>query len=171
MSREPRDNRHYKSSPLPTLSEELKSDSQSDTQRILIMLYGEVCSSWRGLLDVRFKLLGLVPAISVVAFIGLFSSGGSGTQASSIARTAIALFGLLITLGLFVYELRNSQLYDDLISRGRKIEEELGIDTGQFRGRRTPTHALIKHDIAINLIYGTVLVGWLFTFVAIWFGW
>ena len=50
----------------------------------------------------------------------------------------------------------------------RKIEEELGIDTGLFRGRLKTYNKFIKHDIATNLIYGTVLLAWLLAIVAIW---
>jgi hypothetical protein len=66
MSTNLRDNRHYKSSPLPTLLNESRAQSQQDAQEILKMLYGEVCSSWRELMDTRFKLLGLVPSVSLV---------------------------------------------------------------------------------------------------------
>ncbi|MDZ7362297.1 MAG: hypothetical protein ONB46_16490 [candidate division KSB1 bacterium] len=171
MSTNPRDNRHYQSSPLPTLLDELRAQSQQDAQEILKMLYGEVCSSWRELMDTRFKLLGFVPSVSLAILIGLLSKDNPAAALSTIAKTVIALFGLLVTFALFVYERRNSQLYDDLISRGRKIEEELGVDTGQFRGRLKPSNKLIKHDVAINLIYGTALAGWIFAFLAIWLGW
>jgi hypothetical protein len=50
-----------------------------------------------------------------------------------------------------------NHFYDDLFSRGRRIEEELGIDTGQFRGRLNPSNWLIQHDVVTNLIYGTAL--------------
>ncbi|HLO32683.1 MAG TPA: hypothetical protein VK249_26285, partial [Anaerolineales bacterium] len=127
MSDNPRDARHYQTSSLPTLTKEVKS---SQRQEILFTLYREVCSGWRILTDVRFKLLGLIPVVSGVVLFSLLSNKADGP--TSLARMGIALFGLLITIALFVYEKRNSELYDDLISRGRKIEEELGVDTGIF---------------------------------------
>ena len=75
-------------------------------------------------------------------------------------KLLFAILGLLATIGLLISELRNSQLHDDLISRGRKIEDELGIDTGVFKGR-TDARLFIKHDVAIFLIYGVALTGWL----------
>ena len=42
----------------------------------------------------------------------------------------------------------NSRFYDDLISRARRIEEELGIDTGQFRGSKDASNKLINHSVA-----------------------
>jgi hypothetical protein len=74
------------------------------------------------------------------------------------------LFGLLVTLGLRIYDLRNSDLYDDLISRGRKLEEELGVRTGHFRGRLKANWP-IQHDAAIALIYGTAIAAWVAAFV------
>jgi hypothetical protein len=60
--------------------------------------------------------------------------------------------------GCAISQLRNAL---DLISRARKIEKELGIDTGQFLGRLKPPHVFLQHDASTNLIYGTALLGWL----------
>lgn len=122
-------------------------------QEVLLALYGEVCNSWRTLTDVRFKLLGFVPTILVVVLINLLSGDEPTKGLAPITRMAIGLFGFLVTFALFVYELRNSELYDDLVSRGRRIEQELGIDTGQYLGRRDPRNWLIKHDAAINIVF------------------
>jgi hypothetical protein len=162
MSNDPRANRQYKTSLLPTLTTEVKLVPQQDT---LFTLYREICNGWRMLTDVRFKLLGFIPVISGVVLFSLLSDKPEGP--SPLARMGIALFGLLITVALYVYEKRNSELYDDLISRGRKIEEELGIDTGLFRGRRVPSNQFVKHDIAINLIYGASIAAWLVSLIYI----
>ena len=53
----------------------------------------------------------------------------------AVIQTGVALFGLTVTYALFVYDQRNSQLHDDLISRGRRIELELSVHTGHFMGR------------------------------------
>ena len=66
---------------------------------------------------------------------------------------------MLASIGLFIYDKRNSELHDDLISQGRKIEEELGIETGIFRGRLNST-GIIKHDVATNLVYFSTLMAW-----------
>ena len=68
----------------------------------------------------------------------MFGGGDATKYFSPKLRLLFACLGLVVTLGLLIYELRNSQLHDDLISRGRKIEDELGVDTGVFRGRRSP---------------------------------
>lgn len=67
-------------------------------------------------------------------------------------RAGVIVFGFLITLVLYIYDGRNSEFYDDLISRGRRIEEELGIDTGQFRGRLKPPKWLIQLEVDVGYI-------------------
>lgn len=166
MNEELRVNRHYDTTPLETLNVEATTPAR---EALLLDLYKEICSSWRLLTDVRFKLLGLIPIISVVILLTLL--GRTPEEASPAARIAIALFGLIVTIGLYIYDQRNSELYDDLISRGRKIEEELGVDTGQFRGRRKPSRPLINHSNATRLIYGASLAGWLFAIPGILFRW
>lgn len=168
LEQDPRANRHYQASVLPVFREATSAPPRQD---VLLALYGEVCSSWRMLTDVRFKLLGFVPTVSVVILIGLLSRDDPGKGLTPTMRMAVSVFGLLITLALYIYERRNSELYDDLISRGRRIEKELGIDTGKFLGRKDSKSRLIKHDVAINLIYGTAFAGWLFALAAIGLGW
>lgn len=160
--------RHYKTSSLPVFRDGVDAPARNED---LKWLYGEICNSWRTLTDVRFKLLGLVPALAGVVLIAVLSQDGPAAGLSATVRTGIIVFGFLATFALFIYERRNSQLYDDLISRGRRIEDELGIDTGQFRGRKDASSKLISHDVATNLIYSATLAAWLFALAATWFGW
>lgn len=173
----PREMRSYISTPLPTVHE---SVPHAERTAILNMLYGEIGSNWRLLTDVRFKLLGLVPTISAVVLIQLLSKDDPLKGLSPISRVAIACFGFLVTLALYIYERRNSELYDDLVSRARKIEEELGIETGQFRGRKRPhpfirfrlmrrqfEPTFVQHSVALNIVYWSALLGWLVTILLI----
>lgn len=130
---EERADRKYETSPLPLFRADAK---QHQHQEILLALYSEIGSNWRMLTDVRFKLLGLVPSVSAVLLVSLLSKDDFSKGLSPISRIMVAVFGLIVTIGLYLYDLRNSELYDDLISRSRRIEAELGIDTGQFLGRR-----------------------------------
>jgi hypothetical protein len=166
-------NRHYKVSKLPVLLTEQRPLS-TEEQTLLMGLYTEICNSWRKLTDVRFKLLGLVPVVSGFFLIRALSGG----DLSPDIRVGIAVFGFIVTLALWAYEVRNSQLYDDLVSRGRRIEAELGFDTGHFRGRLKPSsryllgalRVRIQHDTAINLIYGGSVAAWLLALIVILFG-
>jgi len=164
MSTDPRHLRAYDASALPALKADPPKVALDDFR---LVLYSRVCESWRALIDVRFKLLALVPIVSGFG-VGKVLETTSGM--SPVARTGLAVVGLLATLGLLIYDLRNSELHDELISRGRRIEEELGVDTGQFRGRPKPTRWLIQHDYATALIYGVSLLGWAFALFMVWAG-
>jgi hypothetical protein len=150
--------RAYRTTHLRTLGAKIGPDRQGD---VLDMLYGEVCSAWRTLVDVRFKLLALVPAVSGVAIAKLIEKSDTS---SWLALAAVA--GLFVTLGIFVYDRRNSALHDDLISRGRRIESELGVSTGLFLGRREEPRPYLRHDAALYLVYGTVAAAWIAAAVA-----
>lgn len=154
------DTRHYTCSDLPVVSDELDCTLTPEKIQLLENIYSEVCSNWRALHDVRFKLLGLVPFVTIGILVVLLPSSGSDTHISGWIAKLIPSVGLVVTLGLLIYETRNSELYNDLISRGRRIEAELGVNTGVFRGRPRPKREFINHSTAIWLIYGSAIVGW-----------
>jgi hypothetical protein len=158
--------REYESSVLPVLP-----IATPENKEVLLSLYGEICNSWRMLTDVRFKLLGLVPTVSAAVLISLLSRSKENEGLSTRSRIAISIFGLLITIGIGMYDQRNTKLYIDLVRRGHRIEEELGIDTGQFRGRINPIPIWENHRHATTLIYAVAVGGWLFVLAAIWQGW
>ncbi|MFW9997750.1 MAG: hypothetical protein ACFFD4_37265 [Candidatus Odinarchaeota archaeon] len=160
-----RKDRHYDVSVLPVRSEEADEQKQFHGD-VLPLLYQEICTSWRMLTDVRFKLLGLVPLVSVVAWVGLATGFDINNPFLFLGYAIIAFLAHRIIIGIRIYDLRNDELYDDLISRGRRIEKEMGIDTGLFRGRKkTDKDKMymkieIKHGKATSLIYESVLLGW-----------
>lgn len=135
-------------------------DGQPDaTERaLLVALHGEVCATWRDLHGVRFRLLGLLPLVTLGVF-ALGSDGGRSLLAAAVTLL-IAALGLAVTVGLYIYDLRNSELYDDLISRGRRIEAELGLASGVFRGRVKPQWEGISHGRATQTVYLGVGATW-----------
>jgi hypothetical protein len=157
--------RTYASTLVPTLTQ--KAPPGEAERQILLAIYKEISAAWRALTEVRFKLMGLVPAVSVVAWAQLISAEALRTPKRAYAGILLALIGLVITIALRTYDRRNDSLYDDLISRGRKIEEDLGVDTALFRGRREPTGRFVNHTVPVRLIYGFAILGWLA--VGVWF--
>lgn len=139
------------------LQPELKPPS---SETLLLALYSQVRDSWRMLTDVRFKLLGFVPAASIVLLIPLLSKTAPQEGLSVFSRALICLLGLAVSIGLFIYDQRNTELYDDLVSRGRRLEKELGVETGQFLGRKKPSSFFLQHDKAIFLIYIASSITW-----------
>jgi hypothetical protein len=134
-------------------------------QEILLALYGEVCTASRALSDRRFTLLGLVPIVSLALVVTLISAGGGLGPA---AQSALGVLGAFLVIAVRLYDLRTSQLGNDLVGRGRQIETELGIHTGQFRGRTEPRHWLLDHDTAVWLVYTLSTLCWVLAAVAPW---
>ena len=106
-------------------------------EKILLAEYAEVCKSHAGITDFRAKLLALLP-IASGAGIALLITQGSGSVSRSQAGMLVALgiFGAIVTAGLFLYELRQIDLCKQMRNHAAWIEKQLGIDAGQFGGRR-----------------------------------
>src|SRR6478672_780598 len=111
--------RVYTLSPLPALRHGLDPKANKD---VLTTLYNQVCQSWRQYVEVRFKLLALVPSLSLVA-LGVLFGGVSSPGLASLPKVGLALLGLTLVAGLWIYDTRNSELHNDLISRARRIED------------------------------------------------
>jgi hypothetical protein len=137
----------------PILDDERQPSPQ---QELLLSLYSEICTSWRALVDVRFKLLAFVPTISAALLSALLLKSNPKATAGVI----IATFGLVVTIAIAIYDQRNSQLHDELISRARRIERDLGLAVGQFLGR-PGSWRFVKHDTALLTIYGATAAAWL----------
>jgi hypothetical protein len=133
-------------------------------------LYTELGNHLRALIDVRFKLLAIVPTVSGIALGSLITqTPDHPTAANRAVLATAALVGFLVVVGIRIYDVRNSELHDDLISRGRKVEETLGIERGVYTLRRKSVFP-VQHDAALGLVYGVVLLAWLATAVVYAFG-
>ena len=157
------ESRHYESTDLPTFK---ANTSPKKKEELLKVLYSETNSNYRNLADIRFKLLGFVPAVSVIAWAELLSKLPVEEFPIVVIGLTLSLLGMRITYGVRIYDMRNDQLYDDLVRRGRKIEEEMGVHTGIFKGRLDATRKdrvfkkIIKHGRGLSLIYSSVFIGW-----------
>ena len=65
------------------------------------LAYQEVCKSYQAIVDFRVKLLGFLPLAT-----GLGAYGVLGKDEIPAWSWVAGIFGFLITLGLFLYELR-----------------------------------------------------------------
>ena len=144
--------------------------------------YVQINENFRFLADVRFKLLALVPtlggaAVFVLTGAGLQAGGGQRSSTSELLTVVVVgLFGFLATLGMTLYDQRNSELYNALIHRAKHLEEEFGVPStpgglkktqlgGQFRERPDKQRRFVfkaGHDLGLALIYGPLLGAWLF---------
>lgn len=129
--------------------------------------YETTLAGFRHLADIRFHLLAALPAVSGFA-IGVTTFNIEAFKAEPGPRLMVGLLGFAITLGLTFYDQRNTQLYNALAGRAKRLEAALGLfEGGQFTSRPGRTRQFggvidIWHDRALALIYGSVLGAWLF---------
>jgi len=157
----------------------------------LLTEYNEVCSNFRTLTDIRFRLLAFLPIAAGVA-VAL-----SKEDPYSLGL-ALPLFGLAATIGLATYNARNDQLYDELVGRAAAIERTLDIPDGAFANRPTAWLRIrlhgrkkeilekcirllnskweipewrVDHRTAVGTIYAASIALWLFGIVAYVLAW
>jgi hypothetical protein len=135
--------------------------------------YQEVCKSYHAIDDFRAKLLGFLPLVSGTGIFFLLNETFTDATKRAFATLylgPIGLFGFVVTLGLFFYELRGIQKCNGLIAVGQKIEAMLDIDgNGQFIHREDAIAGFIGKTLAACVIYPAVLTAWIFVaLVSIW---
>ena len=106
--------------------------------------YEQTTQLLRTLTDIRFKLIAFVPTFAG-ASVGFF-----GHPRPAVELLAIGVLGLVATLGIFLYELRNSQLYAVAAAHAKDLERRLELSGS----------GLDAHNRGLSLVYGAALAGW-----------
>ncbi|HEY2317486.1 MAG TPA: hypothetical protein VGH67_04250 [Solirubrobacteraceae bacterium] len=138
-----------------------------DAEDRLRLDYDRTTELVQSLLDTRFKLLALVPTIAGAA-VGLL-----GTPRPAVELLGIGVLGLVATVGILLYELRNSEILDAMLRHAQVLERVLGLETGPkvhgpegLLSLRAGTHGRFlgvltaDHRRALGLVYGAALGGW-----------
>jgi hypothetical protein len=131
------------------------------------VIYERVCESYHAIDDFRMKLLGLLPLATGAGVLILVNGEiklGSGTPgAAKVFLGAIGVFGFVITLGLFAYELHGIKKCHYLIVAGRYLEHDLDVH-GQFSSRPPDVGRLgLNEPFASSIIYPASMAAWAFT--------
>ena len=139
---------------------------------LLRLDYQQTTDLLRTLTDVRFKLLALVPTLSGTAIAIL------GHPSSAAELLGVGLLGLTATLGILLYELRNTELSEYGMRRAQQLEARLGLPSisgtgagGLFSERPSRTLRLfglarVDRDRGLTLVYSAALAGW--TYLVAW---
>ena len=106
--------------------------------------YEQTTQLLRTLTDIRFKLIAFVPTFAG-ASVGFFAR-----PRPAVELLAIGVLGLVATFGIYLYELRNSQIYAVAAGRARELERRLELSGA----------GLDAHDRGFTLVYGAALAGW-----------
>jgi hypothetical protein len=136
---------------------------------VLKLDYEQTLATYRQLTGIRFKLLAFVPAISGAAIAVL-----GQTRPDRWAKFGFAALGFFVTLGIVLYDQRNTQFYNGVIGRAKHLERELGFkrfendtNVGLFGSRSAHSRQYffglpVGHDLGLALVYSTVLGAWVF---------
>jgi hypothetical protein len=125
------------------------------------LLYPEVCKSHAGIADFRARLLALLPLASGGGIFLLLKSTDAGPT-----LTTAGMFGFVVTLGLFLYELRGIE--DCVLLRARaeymerhwlQVPDRCGHYNDRVPGR---LHGLVSEIGAGWVIYTAVMASWLY---------
>jgi hypothetical protein len=125
--------------------------------------YMETCASYHRIDDFRAKLLALLPSVSGAGIFFLLRDLAD-TQKTIKPEyvTPAALFGLLVSLGLYFYELRGVQRCIRLSQVAKDLESgQPGMSVnGQFTQWPHSVGRFINEPIAAAVIYPAVLSAW-----------
>ncbi len=141
------------------------------------------------LTDIRFRLLAFVPPAVTITVALLQTPLLGSAQIHPLIMAGVGVLGFRVTLGIILYDLRNSQLYNALVHRAMLIERELKIrrlagvlaaasmsrDPGENLYGGIHAHRpmsfgrflgfSISHNSALSIVYGTVLAVWIYPIV------
>ena len=126
--------------------------------------YQEICTSYHAIDGFRGMLLGLLPLASGAGLLVLVNTAQVEEGKTAIAAqdaTPIGVFGFIVALGLFFYELSGIRRCNQLITDGQRLEGELGVK-GQFRCYPEDVKGFIGPPLAAQVIYPAVLAAWFF---------
>lgn len=141
----------------------------------LLATYSEICKSYHAIDEFRMKLLGLLPLASLVGIV-LLNKDAVVAVAGSASNQLIgfvSVFAATFTLALFLFEIRGVLRCNDLIHRGREIEDELRVK-GQFwvcteadkackrSVARDRIAFVFNAKVAACVIYSVVFAAWAF---------
>lgn len=139
-------------------AEHAKTKTETVNEKHLPTVYEQICTSYHAIDDFRAKLLALLP-FATGAGIFLLLNKDAVTSDSKPFFGPIGLFGFVITLGLFVYEIYGIRKCHALIVSGKQIEGWLHI-AGPFTGRPREVLSFINEPFASGIIYPAVMAAW-----------
>jgi hypothetical protein len=134
----------------------------------LRLVYELTCQSYHGIADFRGKLLALLPLASGT---GIFLLLGDAAPKQLLAP--IGVFGVVVTMGLFIYELRGIQRCHRLENQAEALEDALNLAPDQRGILHLPErdwHEMLEPPAASLIVYLAVIFAWLYVAGEMWRG-
>jgi hypothetical protein len=152
-----------------------RAAGDSHRQEALRADYEQTVGVWKTLVDVRFRLLALVPTLTATG-VGLL---GQVKDLASLRVALVAVLGGVTVFAIMLYDLRNSFFHDFAVHRAKAIERRLGLTRtirkigrdavrvrhgGLFderpRGKTRLLGVAVKHDRALSIAYVASVAAW-----------
>jgi hypothetical protein len=124
--------------------------------------YNQLCTSYHAIDDFRAKLLGFLP---LVTGGGLVLLTGLKKDVRQEFFAPMGFFGILVTLGLLIYELFGIKRCQELIKEGEKLEKEMFESGKEVRGQFTNRgyqFLFVSKPLAAAFIYSAALAAWMY---------
>jgi hypothetical protein len=134
--------------------------------------YEQSVAIYQQFADTRFKLLAFVPALSGAAIALLARASVQRWE-----KAGVAVLGFFLTLGVIIYDQRNTQFYNGSISRAQYLEKQLELEkfggdehAGLFGSRKDHVTRYflglpIGHGLGLAFVYSPLLGAWTFIVV------
>ena len=121
-------------------------------------VYADVGANYRAIDDLRLKLLGLLPlATSAGIFLVLKPDSGPPGDITVLG----GIFGAVVTVSLFFYEVHGVEKCAHFIRRGQQLELQAGVP-GSFTKRPHKIFGVVSELLPGAIIYPASLAGWIF---------
>ena len=154
---------------MPENSEDITTTRARLVAHGQVTAYQELCKSYHAIDSFRATLLGLLPLASGAGVFLLLNGPFTAEAKDDVAPAlvgAIGIFGAVVTLALYFYELHGIRKCDHLINVGEAIEHDLGI-RGQFACRPRQVDLFtarigMNEPLAARVIYPAALAAWAF---------
>jgi hypothetical protein len=133
--------------------------------KALELAYQRACTNHEAISEFRVKLLGLLPLATGTVSLLLLRQQDSEHPEILQSLGPIGLLGLVVTVGLFAYELRGMQRCHRLEVQAGTLEEQLGLSTeeGPFLGQPPRSlEGMLGPPAAGLIIYVATAFIWLY---------
>lgn len=132
-------------------------DGTDSDRASMCAVYAQVSENYRAIDDLRLRLLGLLP-LATGTGIFVFLAGHNITAAISVP---VGVFGMVVTISLYFYELHGIEKCAHYIARGAQLEADLNV-RGSFTNRPHKVFGIVSELVPSALIYPASFAGWLF---------
>lgn len=134
------------------------SDDLGDEDRVAqVAVYTEVSSNYRAIDDIRLRLLALLPLATGAGVLVLLGAH----SVSAAIGVPVGVFGMVVTVSLYFYELHGVEKCAHFIDAGAKLEEDLKV-RGSFVNRPHNIFGVVSELLPSAFIYPASFAGWLF---------